>query len=407
MVRDVNDPPVVTSLNDTTILENDSLFLPVESLFSDVDDDSLKIKITALTNPAKITVLPDSIFNSIDLLGPNFPKQDGISGVFIKPQRLWSANAQINMAVIDSSNDTTSGSFLLDIDRVSRPALSVSIVHNNAFSNYVDIFMIDTLEKTINLSAEVQSEDLTINNIAPYVWGAKYNFSINKNYEVEINAQGEVGDTLWKSFFSLASASAASRWTGISGDGNFIVSGEPGSVISDRSLIITDSSLFNKRLDINASYLVGQESFIFQKPVRVSFNRDSKDLAIYTRLNGSVWTELPSISTEGQIITYSTTAGYFRLGQKTIIVPELTGIHQNYPNPFNPVTNIKYDIGLLDGLEQNVTIEVYNVMGQYVRTLVKNRDQIGQFVVQWNGQNETGENMPTEFILYVYPQALG
>ena len=35
LVRDVNDPPVVTSLNDTTILENDSLFLPVESLFSD------------------------------------------------------------------------------------------------------------------------------------------------------------------------------------------------------------------------------------------------------------------------------------------------------------------------------------------------------------------------------------
>ena len=108
-----------------------------------------------------------------------------------------------------------------------------------------------------------------------------------------------------------------------------------------------------------------------------------------------MWTELPSISTEGQIITYSANAGYYRLGQKTIIVPELTGIHQNYPNPFNPVTNIKYDIGLLDGLEQNVTIEVYNIMGQYVQTLVKNQDQIGQFVVQWNGQNETGQNMPT------------
>ena len=34
-------------------------------------------------------------------------------------------------------------------------------------------------------------------------------------------------------------------------------------------------------------------------------------------------------------------------------------------------------------------------MGQYVQTLVKNRDQIGQFIVQWNGQNEIGENMPT------------
>ena len=160
-------------------------------------------------------------------------------------------------------------------------------------------------------------------------------------------------------------------------------------------MIITDSSLFNKRLDIQASYLVGHESFVFQKPLRVSFYRDSKDLAIYTRLNGSVWTELPSISTDGQIISYSTNAGYYRLGQKTLIVPELTGIHQNYPNPFNPVTNIKYDIGLLDGLEQNVTIEVYNIMGKYVQTLVKNRDQIGQFTVQWNGQNSTGQNMPT------------
>ena len=148
-------------------------------------------------------------------------------------------------------------------------------------------------------------------------------------------------------------------------------------------------------MDVEASYLVGHESFIFQKPVRISINTENMDRALYTRKNGTVWIELPSISTEGQVITYSQFAGYYRLGQKTIIVPELTGIHQNYPNPFNPITNIKYDIGLLDGLEQNVTIEVYNVMGQFVRTLVKNRDQIGQFVVQWNGQNEIGQDMPT------------
>ena len=48
-----------------------------------MDDDSLKIKITALTNPAKITVLPDSIFNSIELLGPNFLNRM-VSQVFIK-----------------------------------------------------------------------------------------------------------------------------------------------------------------------------------------------------------------------------------------------------------------------------------------------------------------------------------
>ena len=84
--------------------------------------------------------------------------------------------------------------------------------------------------------------------------------------------------------------------------------------------------------------------------------------ALYRRENGT-WTELPSISTEGRIITYSDQAGYYRLGPKTIIVPEMTNLHPNYPNPFNPLTNIRYDIGLLDGLQQNVSISVCNMHG--------------------------------------------
>ena len=83
------------------------------------------------------------------------------------------------------------------------------------------------------------------------------------------------------------------------------------------------------------------------------------------------------------------------MGPKTIIVPEMTNLHPNYPNPFNPVTNIRYDIGLLDGLQQNVSISVYNLLGQRIQTLVKNVDQLGQFTIQWDGRNETGKDMPT------------
>ena len=56
------------------------------------------------------------------------------------------------------------------------------------------------------------------------------------------------------------------------------------------------------------------------------------------------------------------------LDQKPIIVPEETDLHQNYPNPFNPSTTVKYDIGLMDGLEQRVSVNVYNVLGQHVTT---------------------------------------
>ena len=117
------------------------------------------------------------------------------------------------------------------------------------------------------------------------------------------------------------------------------------------------------------------------------------DLAIYRRKNGSIWEELPSLSKDGEIFTLSERAGYFKLGRKTIIVPEETNIHQNYPNPFNPTTTIMYDIGLLDGLKQKVSISVYNLLGQHVTTLIENKDQIGQFKIQWDGTNKFGQQM--------------
>ena len=48
------------------------------------------------------------------------------------------------------------------------------------------------------------------------------------------------------------------------------------------------------------------------------------------------------------------------------LIPDVYALHNNYPNPFNPVTNITYDIPEV----ANVSLDIYNVMGQKVRTLV-------------------------------------
>ena len=191
----------------------------------------------------------------------------------------------------------------------------------------------------------------------------------------------------------MAAGRTASRWAGQSFDGKFSVVGNPGAINFDQSLLIVDSTLFDKGFHDKASYVLGNENFRFNQPVEVRMAHDRDDLAVYRRKNGSIWEELPSISKDGQIFTLSEKAGYFKLGPKTIIVPEQTNIHQNYPNPFNPTTTIMYDIGLLDGLKQRVSISVYNLLGQHVTTLIENEDQIGRFKIQWDGTNKFGQQM--------------
>jgi uncharacterized protein (TIGR02145 family) len=68
----------------------------------------------------------------------------------------------------------------------------------------------------------------------------------------------------------------------------------------------------------------------------------------------------------------------------------------NFPNPFNPTTQIKF---LLpdDGL---VTLKIYNVTGQLVRTLVNEYMSHGSHTLEWNATNDNGFNLPTGIYFY-------
>jgi predicted extracellular nuclease len=63
------------------------------------------------------------------------------------------------------------------------------------------------------------------------------------------------------------------------------------------------------------------------------------------------------------------------------VVPVQYALGQNYPNPFNPSTLIVYDLPTA-GL---VTVNIYNVLGQEVRTLVHEVQTAGRYTVRFNG----------------------
>ncbi len=64
-----------------------------------------------------------------------------------------------------------------------------------------------------------------------------------------------------------------------------------------------------------------------------------------------------------------------------------TGIKGIYPNPFNPETNIEFS---LDQPGQ-VVLEIFNVRGQKVKTLVKSPYDSGSFSIRWKGQDDGGK----------------
>ena len=66
--------------------------------------------------------------------------------------------------------------------------------------------------------------------------------------------------------------------------------------------------------------------------------------------------------------------------------PKDFSLDQNYPNPFNPMTMIRYEIPDA-GSHYIVTLQVYDLLGREVATLVNEHKPAGSYSVQWNASN--------------------
>lgn len=69
---------------------------------------------------------------------------------------------------------------------------------------------------------------------------------------------------------------------------------------------------------------------------------------------------------------------------------------QNYPNPFNPVTTIRYALSK----RSRVTVEVFNLLGEKVRTLVNGEQAAGFHSVVWDGTTDAGVRAASGVFLY-------
>jgi len=76
--------------------------------------------------------------------------------------------------------------------------------------------------------------------------------------------------------------------------------------------------------------------------------------------------------------------------------PNSYALSQNFPNPFNSETSIKFS----QKETGQVTLKIYNLQGQVVRTLVDTEKQAGSYAVLWNGTDDNGSQLPSGVFYY-------
>jgi len=99
---------------------------------------------------------------------------------------------------------------------------------------------------------------------------------------------------------------------------------------------------------------------------------------------------------KGRVFTFDATACYIEDIYKNDVsvrdenesaIPRSADLGAAYPNPFNACTRIPFKVSDAD---KRVRIEIFDLLGRKVRTLVNGRKPVGSHLVTWNGRDENG-----------------
>jgi hypothetical protein len=120
----------------------------------------------------------------------------------------------------------------------------------------------------------------------------------------------------------------------------------------------------------------------------------------WQELGGSADTALnqviETITETGVYAAFTTDASVDVDDEEGTILPFKFELSQNYPNPFNPVTTINYNLPR----RSNVTIEVFNILGQKVITLLDENKSAGEYQITWGGNDSNEQKVSTGIYFY-------
>lgn len=119
------------------------------------------------------------------------------------------------------------------------------------------------------------------------------------------------------------------------------------------------------------------------------------DMKVF-RINGNDWICGYIAGEDGTISKYTELVTFTALPGEPAALPGSFALLQNYPNPFNPGTVISYQLPA----RAEVSLKIFNLLGQEVRTLVNRPREAGVYRHEWDGRDAAGAAVSSGVYFY-------
>ncbi|KPK90115.1 hypothetical protein AMJ80_08880, partial [bacterium SM23_31] len=419
-VINVNRAPVITTMTDTTMNEGDTFTRQVYA--SDADGDTLTYSLT--TAPVGMTI--DTSSGEINWT-PDFEQ---------------SGEYTVSVRVEDGKGGEDNESFLLTVNNVVRvlaitaysPELDTVITEYDSveFSIIVEnyngaaIYYAWYYDDVSILSGMMS--DSTMTALIHFPLGSKGTHSIKAavtdgNVFADITWNITVQEKIWQTNepIIIKFPEDTSCITLNFGPTSSLMLDFTSGDVANKTLTVTqytdiadsfpDVPAFNKGIiyfciSLDVDYFSAEVTFSYSDSLLNILGIDEDSLAVCfydsTDARGFIWHSVP-VTIDNINNTITLTVDHFSLWAITtrneelitaVVEPEryIPGgfnLYQNYPNPFNPETTITFQIPR----SSFVTLKIYNITGQLVKTLISENLPSGVFKIIWDGTDGTGQKV--------------
>ena len=431
-VTPVNDPPLIdSSLFYISFYQNDTILFDLNDHVSDVD------------NRIESLIWGFDIGDSL-----NYDFNDTTHILQLWAQTNWFGVDSIVATVSDSLDSSDTQMLYVTVIDSTPPSFEIGIFQNVLISKWIDVNIYPS-EKLSDIPLVTFDGDTGELEQRQSSIGSSYYYStyqIEKTGEVQIVVDGKdrAGNRGIENYVigvCQIYVESGGVLTGPNEILSFLFS--PNSIKKDicalvlptREGVFSDTTVLGKIVSGSDSGEPVSEQVEFVAPVRelesearLLFNFADLDITQPKAVNlglyyyeNDKWKYIKTYTSleTGAFWAYSKKVGIYQIRTNpmhpAIILPENYIVSQNYPNPFNSNTIINYTIGagefrnfdeaLIQLTPMDVSIRIYNILGQEVKTLVNEPQLPGFYTVTWDGRNNYGRRAATG--IYIYQVIIG